>query len=498
MTTGTVATTAPGPLAGATDPGAQRALLGWVTIVAVVACRVGVAFFGTLIVAALVPVVTSWQGYVVTSGSMEPHISVGDVVLGRPMAPGDEVARGRVFVFNDPADPTASRLLMHRVVDSDSEGRWVTAGDANADLDVEPAPRSSFLARAVVLVPLVGHPVSWWRDRQLGPLVASGVAGALVLAVALVLRPPHARGGPGGGPGAAAGGDRGGRRSRVGRRRRTASVRSSVVGLPMVVLTITLVTAPALGTASSAFTANERNPGNTWAVRDAGLQPYNSAVVADSPYLYYYLDEASGPALADSSANGRHGTATGVAGYRQAGALPNNPGYALNLAGGGRVVSGGSALSNPTTFALELWFRTSSSAGGKLIGFESGTGTGSVSFDRHVTLHNDGRLVFGDWTASPFRTITSPDAYNDGAWHHLVLTAVPRGGSQLDAVMYVDGAAVASGATTRVAAYSGWWRVGQGRTGAGVTTSFPGQVDQVAVYRTALSAARVQAHYAAR
>jgi signal peptidase I len=482
-------------MAESADPGAQPALREWLTVLAVVVCRVGVAFFGTLVVAALLPVVTSWQGYVVTSGSMEPRISVGDVVLGRPMAPADDVALGRVFVFQDPADPTSHRLLVHRVVERGHGGHWVTAGDANADFDVEPAPRSAFRARAVVLVPLVGSAVNWWRTRQIGPLLVSGIAAGVALAIVLVVRPPSGGGGRGGGGRGGGGGSAGGRRRR---RRRAARIGRSSVALPMVALTIALVASPALGTASSAFTATNRNPGNSWTVGDVGLQTYNGAVVDDDPFFFYYLDEASGPAIADASGNNRHGTASAVAGYRRSGALPNNPGYALDLTGGGRVVSGGSALSNPTTFTLELWFRTSSSAGGKLIGFESGTGSSSLSFDRHVTLRNDGRLVFGDWTASPYRTITSPDGYADGAWHHLVLTAVPRGNGQLDAVLYVDGAAVAAGATSRVAAYSGWWRVGQGRTGLGLTAGFPGQVDQVAVYRTALSADRVQAHYDAR
>lgn len=269
--------------------------------------------------------------------------------------------------------------------------------------------------------------------------------------------------------------------------------------LPVVGLTIGLVTAPALGTASSAFTASNRNPGNSWAVSGAWQQPYNAAVTDDDPSFYYYLDEANGPTLVDSSRNGRHGTAAAVAGYRNAGALPSNPGYSVDLAGGGRIVSGGTALANPTTFTLEMWFRTSSSAGGRLIGFESGTGSGSLSSDRQVTMNTGGRLVFGDWTASPYRTVTSPRAYNDGSWHHLVLTAAPHGSSQLDVAMYVDGQAVASGASSRVAAYSGWWRVGQGKAGLlGLTTNFPGRVDQVAVYRTVLPASRVSAHYDAR
>lgn len=500
----TAAAIATAPAAEAAAP-PRRRLAAWSAVLAIVVARSAVAFFGTLVVAALLPVVSRWDGYVVTSGSMEPGMSVGDVVLGQPIG-DDGVEIGRVFIFADPGDPAGDRLLVHRVVDRREGGRWTTAGDANADVDVTPAPHSAFRSRAVVLVPLVGQPVVWWRERQLAPLLGCGVAAAVMLAVVLTMRPRSGSGGAGsGGTGStssrrAGGGRRGGRRRGP---RRAGALGRIALAVPVaalaVGLTIALVMSPLLGTASSAFTATTRNPGNSWALTTPVQQPYNAAVLTDNPYFYYYLDEASGPALTDASGNNRSGTASSVASYRNPGALPNNPGYSVDLAGGGRIVSGGGALTNPTTFTLELWFRTSSTAGGKLVGFESGTGSGSTFYDRHVTVRTDGRLVYGDWLASPYRTLVSPAAYNDGAWHHLVLTAAPHSGSQLDAIMYVDGQVVASGATSRVSSYSGWWRVGAGRAGAlGLTTPFPGRVDQVAVYRSVMTASRVAAHYAAR
>lgn len=263
-----------------------------------------------------------------------------------------------------------------------------------------------------------------------------------------------------------------------------------------------LVAAPGITSASAAFTATTRNPGSSWSLSSVPLQHYSAAVTADAPYFYYLLDEASGTTTFDQSENGRTGSLASIGGYRTAGALPNNFGYGMDLGSTGRVVSGGSALWTPETFSLELWFRTTSTSGGKLIGFESGqSAAGSVQFDRHVTMRTDGRLVYGDWNAVQIRTLTSPAAYNDGAWHHLVLTAVPSG-SQQSVVLYVDGKSVSSGTTTRTGDYYGWWRVGYGKVRGllGVTTTdgFTGSVDQVAVYRSVLSSARVRAHYDAR
>jgi hypothetical protein len=59
-----------------------------------------------------------------------------------------------------------------------------------------------------------------------------------------------------------------------------------------------------------------------------------------------------------------------------------------------------------------------------------------------------------------------------------------------------------SGVTTRTFAYAGWWRVGFGAlplgAGAPLVASFPGRIDEVAVYHSTLSPARVAVHYAAR
>ena len=64
--------------------------------------------------------------------------------------------------------------------------------------------------------------------------------------------------------------------------------------------------------------------------------------------------------------------------------------------------------------------------------------------------------------------------------------------------IYVDGSAVASGTTSSVVAYNGFWRVGQGSIGLFNTPAFDGDLDNVAIYHSPLSAARVAAHWAAR
>ena len=255
------------------------------------------------------------------------------------------------------------------------------------------------------------------------------------------------------------------------------------------------------GPAMSAFSGESRNAGNAWTATSLLRQPYTTAVLADSPYLYYMVDEAAGPSATDASGNARTGTYTAISAYRQPGGLPNNFGYSVAFnANLGRLVSGGGTWSNPRVFTLELWFKTTTVLGGKLIGFEVTQGaTSPANFDRHVYMLTNGRLVYGGW-GSANRLITSPLAYNNGAWHYLALTTVNSGPGQTS-VMYVDGVSVVSGATTNTTNYAGWWRVGYGSLptgGAYPPANFVGNIDNVAVYPTTLSAARIAAHYAAR
>src|SRR3546814_7607856 len=71
---------------------------------------------------------------------------------------------------------------------------------------------------------------------------------------------------------------------------------------------------------------------------------------------------------------------------------------------------------------------------GYLAGFESSTFSFSGRADRTL-LMEDGRLVFGSWPSWITRSITSPKAYNDGRWPHVVLTGTNR-----QSILYFAGA----------------------------------------------------------
>jgi hypothetical protein len=160
-------------------------------------------------------------------------------------------------------------------------------------------------------------------------------------------------------------------------------------------------------------------------------------------------------------------------------------------------VLGTQAVAAPSAYSIELWFRTTATTRSYLAGFEDDRDAGysllGSDADRSVTMEPTGRLTFGSW---PWQStsITTPRAYNDGAWHHLVVTSTNARATTI----YVDGTAVAAGTTSTVGSYTGFWRVGQGSIGWLNTPAFTGDLDNVAIYHSPLPAARVAAHWAAR
>ncbi|GAB3997781.1 LamG domain-containing protein [Nocardioides marmoraquaticus] len=255
---------------------------------------------------------------------------------------------------------------------------------------------------------------------------------------------------------------------------------------------------------------------NTTSTAATGLYPLSctAAATRTSAWLAYPFAETSRGVLGtvtDVSGNGRSGTySTAGITYAAAGPCPRDASRAITLNGStGSAIGPAGALVGPTTgpqvFSVQVWFRTTTTAGGKLVGFGNGTTTAaaSTSYDRHVYLTNNGRLVAGVYP-NALRTATSTASYNDGAWHHVVATLDTVGTATGGLRLYVDGVLVASDATAPGAqVYNGFWRFGGDNldTWPNQPTSryVAGSIAHGAVWTTALSPTQVvELYYAGR
>lgn len=475
--------------------------LEWVRFTVIIGCRVYRTMLLTLAAIAMIAIPLGWQAYVVKSGSMEPHIAVGDVALGRPYEADDKVVVGRVYMIDDPS-VSGERILVHRIVERRNDGDYVTRGDANTHPDTTPITPADIDARAILLVPYIGLPIVWVHAGQWAKLaiwLALTIAAFLLATRNVDGEPPRWTL----------------RRLILDglRGRRTAATHGDQPRTPVhkrgsapliALLAACVLGATTFGTANATFTSRTQNNLNTWTAGAYQL-PYVKAVMTDQPRGFWLLDETTGTNVRDYSRTYPDGTTSGNVQRGLPGAhTARNPGTSFRFNDGKGLLTPNS-MSMGNNHSVELWFRTTSTQEGYLIGFEQQGGS-LLNYDRTVLMNAQGRIVVGDWSLFGRDLVTSPASYNDGRWHHLVVTSTRTGNSDPTATIYVDGVQVARGQTTGfLTSFNGNWQIGEGRRAAGtilwpfpVTLDFRGDLDAVAVYDRVLTAAQVRAHFDAR
>nr|WP_241429114.1 LamG domain-containing protein [Agrococcus sp. ARC_14] len=244
--------------------------------------------------------------------------------------------------------------------------------------------------------------------------------------------------------------------------------------------------------------------GRASTIPTAPADAYGASVFSHDPTLYWRLGEASGTVARDAGPNGLAGSylraGSAQFGYGQAGALDGVANTAVGFASSRnilgtwsnrQIVASASSMQSPTSFSVETWFRTSSTRGGKLVGFGTSNSTAtnaSSQYDRHIMMTPGGQLQFGIWSGSA-QVLQTPAAYNDGTWHHVVGQQSPSGMQ-----LYVDGQLIGSNSIATAEAYTGYWRLGGDTTWVG-DPFWVGSLDEVAVYSAPLTANQVREHY---
>jgi len=286
---------------------------------------------------------------------------------------------------------------------------------------------------------------------------------------------------------------------------------------------------PLSGATSSAYTiANVQSSGNyscsvTNFVGPTSINPisltvvtrpaasYPLAVLADNPLSYFRLDEASGTIAFDY---------VGGLNAIYSNAVLGQPGYSANdptetstyfgsttvdsFAGDCPSLLSFSAPSGSNVeFSIEAWVNSdgqqpTTDAGIVTIGYGNGGEEFALDCGAIVNGNRTFRFYVNDATgANHGVTCTNGSALQDGQWHHVVAVCDEAGGS---VSLYVDGVLnhTASIGHSGIRSFTSPLAIGS-RLSASTATDyddqFIGNIDDVAVYNTALSAAQVQAHY---
>jgi len=215
------------------------------------------------------------------------------------------------------------------------------------------------------------------------------------------------------------------------------------------------------------------------------MSAYSDKVIADGAVAYWRLGETSGLTAVDI-VGGKNGTISGGVTLGQAGALSDGDKAMAFDGTSGQIVT--PSVTMGVACSIECWVKTNV--------------PGNTSIEHPVLAHR--KTAFDDfvvsvaayWTPARFRVFSTYGSINgtrpiaDNQWHHMVLVLSGTG-----MAMYSDGVLDISGTSTRPSV-SEVLEIGFDTTGGGLY--FPGSIDEVAIYPTALTAPQIAAHYAAR
>lgn len=134
-----------------------------------------------------IPTVAGKKVLNVLSGSMEPAISAGDVIIIRPLAPKEELKEGDVVTYKatNTKGATQQMLITHRVIGilsvNDKPTAYMTKGDANDSKDLHPISRDQVVGVYVGRIPYFGYLAGFLRT-PLGVILLLVIPGLLVIA----------------------------------------------------------------------------------------------------------------------------------------------------------------------------------------------------------------------------------------------------------------------------------------------------------------------------
>jgi len=217
--------------------------------------------------------------------------------------------------------------------------------------------------------------------------------------------------------------------------------------------------------------------------------PVISQLPSSSLIAYYKFEGNANDATGNNSGTLQGGIPT------QAADRFNIANKAYTFNGSSNYLTTTNAYVNPGTISTSIWFKTTTTVGGVLIGFSSPQTGGSGSRDRFIYMTATGVLYLGVAPGSVKKYVSTSKAYNDGNWH-LATSTLGGGGLKL----YVDGLlATSDGTVTSAENYTGYWRIGYADiyTWPNEPTShyFQGTLDDAVIYHRELSAAEVAILY---
>ncbi len=135
-------------------------------------------------------IVLGWQFNTVMSGSMDPTLKVGDIIVSQPANP-EAIEVGDIITYYS---PQLGKTIVHRVIEKhvgsevyassrpngDSQLYLKTQGDANENPDPEVVPAQNVVGKVGFHVPFLGHVLQSLKT-PLGTVLLFAVPGVAII-----------------------------------------------------------------------------------------------------------------------------------------------------------------------------------------------------------------------------------------------------------------------------------------------------------------------------
>lgn len=137
---------------------------------------VAIILIGVFLAAALLPIPGNYQVKIVQSGSMEPSIDIGSIVIIRP---ADKYREGEVITFKEKKEePVTHRIVGVQVIEG--EVHFTTKGDANNTPDSQEVPKSEVIGKVLFDVPYLGYLIDFIK-KPFGFLVVLVIPALIIV-----------------------------------------------------------------------------------------------------------------------------------------------------------------------------------------------------------------------------------------------------------------------------------------------------------------------------
>lgn len=139
---------------------------------------VAVVALGLLLLASLVPIPGNFEVKIVQSGSMEPAIKTGALVV---IKESEAYRVGDVIMFGEDTKTTVPTT--HRIIADEVRSGifyYTTKGDANEDQDPQQVAQSEVIGKVLFSIPYLGYVLDFAK-KPLGFILLIGVPAVLVV-----------------------------------------------------------------------------------------------------------------------------------------------------------------------------------------------------------------------------------------------------------------------------------------------------------------------------